>query len=146
MKIIALGAFLVLLAYWFWPRTNYSESGLLADLPKQFDLLQNSTSSFETLVISVNSTSEFVQFSKYGKNIELDFPLVTDNQKILEPKFREVCKVHALEIRDSEGSDGSRFLDVDLPQGTEKRATIVKNILTDVFDVTERAKLKFTFR
>ena len=145
MKIVILLTVLALIAYLLWPRSNYSEVGRIIDLPKYFNLLQNSSPSFETLIISIKASDDFVQFSRDGKNVEMDFPLVTPQQKALELKFRAVCKKQNLDIREVIGSDESLFLDADLPKATRDRANIVKNILTDVFDITESEKLKFTF-
>lgn len=151
MKALFLIIVLVVVAYWFWPRSNYagveemSKDGQLIDLPKYFNLYQSAASPYEMLIISAKGSEEFVQFSREGSNVEIDFPLVTENQKSLESKFRKTCERQGLEIREVFGSDDTLFLDADLPPSTEERAKIIKNILIDVFDITESEKLQFTY-
>jgi len=145
MKIAALVIVLILLAYFVWPRSNYSETGQVSELSKYFDLLQNSTPSYNTLIISAETTKDFLQFSRYENNIELDFPLVTEKQKALEMKFREACERLSLTVRETSGTDGARFLDVDLPSDISERVKITEKILTDVFGINENGELKFTF-
>jgi len=95
------------------------------------------------LVISVAGTPHFLQFNASKAAIELDFPLVTADQRAHEKAFRQFCRGPDLSLRESSGSDGSRFLDCDLPHDAHRAAEIARQALRALFGVADSAPLTF---
>jgi hypothetical protein len=95
------------------------------------------------LIITVEGTSHFLQFSADSTGIELDFPLVTAEQEKRELAIRRFCQGPDMSLRESSGSDGSRFLDCDLPRDARRAAEIARQALQDLFGVAESGRLLF---
>ncbi len=136
---------IAVLAYLVLPRKKFVTSGKFIDLAKQFNLLLNSKPSFTSLTITIKGKEDFIQFSKNGRKIEMDFPLVTENQINNGIKYREICSDLGIEVRETAGSDGSLFLDADLSSNDEVLAETTKKILNSVFGATDETKLKYSF-
>ena len=138
-------AVIAVLAYLVMPRKKFVASGKLVDLAKQFNVFINSKPSFTSLIITIKGKEYFIQFSKHGREIEMDYPLVTENQISKENKYREICSDLGIEIRETTGSDGSLFLDSGLSSNHEILAETAKKILSSVFGATDDTKLKYSF-
>ena len=95
------------------------------------------------LVITVAGTSHFLQFSADTNAIELDFPLVTADQKSREGSVRSFCQGAGFTLRESTGSDGTRFLDCDLPRDAKLAAPAVQRALRELFGVADSVQLLF---
>jgi len=95
------------------------------------------------LAISVAGSPHFLQFSASSTGIELDFPLLTAEQQTYEKVFRQFCRGPDLSLRESSGSDGSRFLDCDMPRDAHRAAEIARQALRDLFGVADSARLTF---
>lgn len=120
------------------------------ELPRSMDKLEFAVSGLLAsaaddafLVVTIAGSSDFVQMSGYRGSVELDFPQITDRQKQLRPKIEAVCRDLGLTPRVTRGSDGSEFLDYDLPSDAGAIADIVRRILLDVFEVSEASQLGF---
>jgi hypothetical protein len=85
----------------------------------------------------------FVQFAGGAGGVELDFPLVTAEQRLRAPVFRTFLAERALTARVSEGKNGEVFLDVDLPGDPVRVAQVAHDLLTGVWEVDPAAKLTF---
>ena len=93
-------------------------AGQLADVPSHLAALHQASEPDAYLIIEVQGTEDFLQFTASPTVVELDLPLVTERQQSLEEPFRAAAADLGLAVRDSRGSEGSRFLDIDLEPGS----------------------------
>jgi hypothetical protein len=117
--------------------------GSLKDIENNLNKLMSSNNDHAFLIVEVSGTENFIQFSGGDKGIQLDFPLVTDHQKEIEAKVRQRAKDQNLVIIENKGSDGSRFLDINIDDSSSKIAEIVKSLLKNIYGVSESSKLMF---
>ena len=117
--------------------------GTLADVETQLRRLVNATDPHAFLIITVEGTQHFLQFSGDSTGIELDYPLATADQQSREQAFRQVCQGPDASLRESRGSDGTRFLDCDLPPNAERAAKIAEQALRELFGVADSTGLIF---
>jgi hypothetical protein len=117
--------------------------GTFADLERQLDRLVRAKDPHAFLVIEVQDTPHFLQFSAGPEAIELDYPLITAEQRKREGAFRRFCTGAGLTLRDTTGSDGSRFLDCDLPRDVGAAAATVRRALQDLFGASATTRLLF---
>lgn len=139
---IIIIAFLV---YLFIPSKEIVVNGKLTDLAKQFNVYLFSDPPLSSLIIAIKGKEDFIQFSRASMEVELDYPLITERQNENRNKYREICSELGLELRETKGSDGSAFLDADVPADPEKLAKITKRILGSLFGATDETKLKYSF-
>ena len=111
--------------------------GSLADLHSYVGRLIRSPNSGGTLVIQIRGAEAFIQFTGGSSGVEMDFPLVTPDQKAREPIIRAFCDRYHLRLRVSFGTDGSGFLDVDLAPDVGMISTVVRAAFAEIFDVRE---------
>jgi hypothetical protein len=96
------------------------------------------------LVITVSEPDAFLQLSVSPDGFELDQPLATDGQQERESRFREFCEMAKLELRVMRGSDGTRFLDCDLPRDPVAASAATAAALKWVYNVTPEDELRFS--
>lgn len=123
--------------------SNYEVTGGFADLLAHTTRLASSPDDSGTLVIGVVDALPFVQFAGGAGGIEMDFPLVTDDQREREKAFRRFLVERGLTARVTEGDNGERFLDVDLPGDPSRVAQLARDVLTEVWEVGPSARLTF---
>jgi hypothetical protein len=119
--------------------------GKLKDIENHLNRLMASSSNYGFLIIEISGTSDFIQLSGDKKGVQLDFPLATDHQKSLEANIRQSAKVLNLEIIENKGSDGTRFLDIDLKSSPSEISKVTENLLKKVFKVSEATLFDFQF-
>jgi len=124
-------------------RTMSTNAGTVADVERHIRRLLEATDPHAFLVISVAGSPHFLQFSASSAAIELDFPLVTAEQQAHEKAIRQFCRGPDMSLRESSGSDGSRFLDCNLPRDAHRAAEIARQALRDLFGVADSARLTF---
>jgi hypothetical protein len=116
--------------------------GTVADAPAYVNALQESPVPDAYLIIEVRGTPDFLQLTASPEGSELDMPLITQRQRMLEPRFRSVATDLGLAVRERRGSDGSRFLDIDLPVAPAAGA-LVQEFVTRFFELGEQTQLVF---
>ena len=148
MKIlIAISAIIILGAFLF-VRSKQSQvipkiQGRLKNLEENLSKLMGSNNGHAFLIVEVSGTEDFIQFSGDVKGAQLDFPLVTDHQKEMEAQIRQSAKNQNLAIIENKGSDGSRFLDIDIDGSPSEIAEISKGLLVSIYGVNESTALMF---
>ncbi len=148
MKIIIItlfiGGLIGVIAYLFMPRSKLVILGDFSSLTQRFKELTKGSPEIGALIIAINGKEDFIQFSRDGTSIQLDYPLISSRQKELEQKYRAICKDLDLELQTSTGSDGSRFLDAAVPSEPTKLSHLSKTILERLYEANDATKLKFT--
>jgi hypothetical protein len=117
-------------------------AGDLRDLPDYFVALRNARSADAFLVLEVQQTGDFLQFTASSSLIELDMPLITQRQRDLEPMFRAAAHGLGLVVRVTAGSDGSQFLDIDLHGSTLDAADVASEFIVRLFDIKRDAAIR----
>ena len=104
-----------------------------------------STNEYAYLIIKIQDSEDFIQFTGDAKGVQLDLPLITERQKELETAFWHVSKDLNLKVVENKGSDGSRFLDIDLNGNAFEITNIVKIFIEKLFNVNSGTKLVFEY-
>jgi hypothetical protein len=117
--------------------------GTMSNILSYIDKLIKSTKNDSFLIIIIKDTNDFIQFTKTDNGVKLDFPLVTQSHKDLENQFRDICSKYSLNIIESKGTDGTRFLDVNIQGSSYDITKINQSILTDLFKINSTTALLF---
>jgi hypothetical protein len=138
--LVTLGV--LLLAWVIWPRRTQRIRGTAAELePRISRLMQSSSQTF--LVVQVTGSKDFLQLTAAPNGAQIDFPLITDRQRALEPKIREAAEELRLDLHETRGSNGGRLLDCDFRGSPREIADACHQLLTRVFGISEDASLTF---
>ena len=144
MPRIAL-LFAVALSTFFAAERVESDNGIrtMNAIERNVAALLQSTADDAFLIIGISGTPDFIQMSGYRGTALLDFPLITSRQKGLRESIENACKDLGLKKSVVSGSDGSEFLDYDLPSSAPQIADIVKTILIKVYGAQKSTILEF---
>ena len=120
-----------------------TEVGTLVDVSLHFRrLLVAPEGSF--LIIEVSGRpADFLQFTASGEGIQIDYPVITPQQISREGSLRAIYTEAELMPYESRGTDGSRFLDCDVPRDAASAAAIVYRIFEQLFGVDSATELRF---
>ena len=135
------------LAFNFLSKSNDSVTsiGNVESIESIIKSLMKSTNEYAFLIIKIHGTEDFIQFTGDAKGVQLDLPLITERQKELETAFWHVGKDLNLKVVENKGSDGSRFLDIDLNGNAFEITNIVKIFIEKLFNVNSSTKLVFEY-
>jgi hypothetical protein len=145
--VLAIIVFLViiLIAFLFLYRPDNTEVlvGTTKDLENYIGIMMLSTEKYAFVIAMVQGTRDFVQFSGNTKNIQLDFPLITDRQKSMEVAFRTTAKEMDLKIIENRGTGGEIFLDIDLKGTTAEISVVARTFMERFFGITQDTQIKY---
>jgi len=140
--ILLLTLGLLLLAWLFWPRRTHRIRGTVAELePRISHLMHSGRQTF--LIVRIAGTKDFLQLTATLDSAQIDFPLVTDRQRELEPRIHQAAAELGLDLRETRGSDGSRLLDCDVTRTPAEIARACRELLTRVFGLSADAHLAY---
>ena len=115
----------------------------VADIPAAVASLLESDADDAFLVIEIAGTKDFVQLAGGDGTAYVDFPMITERQKANRKKVESVCGELGLPLTVTSGPDGVEFLDYDLPRDPGEIASIVKELLSRIYDVSPETHLNF---
>lgn len=95
------------------------------------------------LTIQVAGSDDFLQLSGDKTAVQLDFPMITSRQRAYESKIRNAAESANLAVCENYGSDGARFLDIEVEGSSQTVAAVCSKILREVFNVTGETTLLF---
>lgn len=113
------------------------------ELHNHVDRLMRAPGDGAFLIISVSGTDDFLQLTGDPQGVQIDFPLITKRQLSLESKIRLTAEAEGLVVVENKGSDGSRFLDIDIEADVAGVTRVCRMLLREVFGAGEAARLKF---
>jgi hypothetical protein len=93
------------------------------------------------VILTVPGTDQFVQFSGGRNGIQLDLPLVTRDQQDREAAIRAFFAERGERVIESRGTNGARFLDVELPADPDRLALLTAGVFSEVFGAAQTVKL-----
>ena len=139
--IVLCVALLVFLAWAFWPRRTARISGPLSELEPRIAHLMSRPGAF--LIVQVAGTEDFLQLTATPDSAEIGFPLITERQQGLEPHIRQTAADMQLEVRETRGTDGSRFLDCHIRGMPAEISSVCRQLLQRVFGARDHATLTY---
>ena len=125
-----------------WTKTATARQ-TFADIPEAVAGLLGSDADDAFLVIEIAGTRDFVQLAGGDGTAYVDFPMITERQKANRKKVESVCGELGLPLTVTSGPDGVEFLDYDLPRDPGEIASIVKELLSRIYDVSPETHLNF---
>jgi hypothetical protein len=137
--LIALVTFLFL----YRPDNTEVVAGTTKDLENYIGIMMLSAEKYAFVIATVKGTRDFVQFSGNTKNIQLDFPLITDRQKSMEAAFRTTAKDMDLKIIENRGTGGETFLDINLKGTAAEISVVARTFMERFFGITQDTKIKY---
>ena len=140
--VIVLIAFLAFL-FLYRPDNTEDLAGTIKDLENYIGIMMLSAEKYAFVIATVQRTKDFVQFSGNTKNIQLDFPLITDRQKNMEAAFRTTAKEMDLKIIENRGTGGETFLDIDLKGTTAEISLVARTFMERFLGITQDTKIKY---
>jgi hypothetical protein len=114
-----------------------------ADIAKYLTRLEATAGTGGFLVIGVAGTEDFLQLTASDGMFELDLPLITIRQRQVEGSFRQLASELQLSVRESSGTDGTEFLDIDLEGPAADAAPTVEAFLNRLYGVETATPLSF---
>ena len=150
MKLIIAIIALILIVFFAsnFLRKSYDATtldGNIDNIEGMIEGLMNSSNEYAFLVIKIHGTEDFIQFTGGPEGVQLDFPLITDRQKNLESTFKRVGRELNLIVIENKGSDGSRFLDIELNGNASEITEIITKFIGNLFNVSSSTKLAFEY-
>ncbi len=124
-------------------RRMQATSPSLHHIAHHVNALMRSTTPDAFVMIRVQGTDDFIQFSGDRHGIQMDFPMITEHQQELRPLIEQTCHQLGLSLTVNIGSDGTEFLDYELQGTRESIAETIKTIFQHVFHVDESQPLEF---
>lgn len=96
---------------------------------------------YGVIILTVRGTDQFVQYSGGTTGIQLDLPVITQHQQDREAKIRAFFAGRREPLVERRGTDGARFLDVDLPADPDRLARLTAGLVCEVFGAPRTVKL-----
>lgn len=139
------------------PGQTREVEGTLADLSTFISELMTATAAIEAesndlfLVGTISATEDFLQFTADGREVLLDFPLITIRQKEFEEKVKAVCRevgikpaayIHSNpdKIGTSYGEDRLAYV---INGSTEEVSAIITEIYNGIFEIDSMTTMRF---
>ena len=95
------------------------------------------------LIVHAADTKDFLQLTASPDGAQIDFPLITERQRSLEPKILQVAAELRLDFHETRGSNGGRFLDCDFVGSSREVADTCRKLLIHVYGISDTTPLTF---
>lgn len=112
---------------------GFSDSGVLSDTPKYLEALMQSDDPDSFLVITHTPSDEFLQFTAEDDVVQMDYPLITEQQQSKAEILKKICANLGLVLEENSGTDGSKFYDWNLTGNTEEMFQIIAPVFIQAF-------------
>lgn len=123
-------------------KSEYAD-GTLADVEDHFNSLLLSANSHTILVVSVEESGDYLQFTRNKAGIQLDLPQITARQQEFAKKFRDIAQESGLIVITNRGSDNTRFLDINVYGNLTKITATATAFLKKLYAIDESTRLIF---
>jgi hypothetical protein len=118
------------------PRSGETDLGGLVPLFRRLAHVE-----YGLVILTVKGTDDFVQYSGGTGGIQLDLPLVTEHQQNREAEVHAFFARQGERVVERRGTDGARFLDVDLPADPDRVARLTVGVVRELFGASQEVKL-----
>lgn len=142
MWIWVLASLIFVLVVWLLiPSKQVVARGTFDSLELQFKQLIDGLPKQRILRVEMPN-GVFLQFEHAKNSVQMDFPLISEQHKDLESTYRKEIESLGFHVKEATGSDGARFLDVNLSEDISELVELTKKIFTGTFGALETTKLK----
>lgn len=117
--------------------------GTINDIETKIDSVMRSTNKYAFMIVKIQGTDDFIQFTGDKEGVQLDYPLITDRQKSTEAAYRQVAKELNLVIVENKGSSGDNFLDIDIHGPATQIANTSRILLERMFKINSNTKIEY---
>lgn len=117
--------------------------GSLSDVKRYISGLMDAKGENGVLIITLLGTTKFVQFSGGHEGVQMDFPLVTDEQKTRKNSILAAGKDLGLVHIINKGTDGSKFIDFDLTDTSSGISKTIRGMLIALYEANETTPFEF---
>lgn len=125
------------------PIPSAKSKGVLADLSLYLSALLESDDPYAFLIVTHESSGDFLQFTAGDNSAQMDFPLITEQQKNKADKIKSTCSNLGLVSEENNGSDGSEFYDWNLTGSPDEMSKIISSVFAQAFGVKSEDQLIF---
>ena len=140
--VVVCVAFALVLAWAIWPRHTLKAKCNASKIKAFVSLLMRSPDK-KFLIVGIAGTEDFIQLTAAPDRAQIDFPLITERQRSLEPKILQVAGELHLDFHETRGSNGGRFLDCDFIGSSREIADTCRKLLIHVYGISETTALTF---
>lgn len=95
------------------------------------------------LIVTHESSGDFLQFTGGDNFVQMDYPLITEQKKNKAEKIKTTCSKLGLVLEENKGSEGSDFYDWNLTGSPDEISKIIFSVFTQTFEVKEDDSLEF---
>ena len=120
-----------------------SAKGATADISIYINGLMNASSENGVLIINVSGNADFVQFTGGKSGVQMDFPLITDRQLSFHSSIEKLASSMGLESVINTGTDGAKFLDIELKGTSTEISTTVEKFIVELYGSGHPPVLEF---
>jgi len=142
--IIIVVVVVALILWMIKPQPAYTGSlGIISDIPRYLEALLKSDDPHAFLIITRESSGDFLQFTAGENIVQMDFPLITEQQKNKAEQLKNICSNLGLVLEEHAGTDGSKFYDWNLSGNPEEMFKIIAPIFIRVFGAKSDDVIRF---
>ncbi|MCR9137731.1 MAG: zinc ribbon domain-containing protein [Alphaproteobacteria bacterium] len=120
------------------------QTGTLNDLVHQIQMLMDVSTPWDKIIIDLPDSGDFLQFAFAENVMQLDFPLVTPEQKARTAEAFNVLTALDLLPFVVEAAGGEKVLVCDLEGTPQKNAEMTLRIATDLYGSSNLSTANFT--
>lgn len=142
--IISFIVVILILSQYFRPTDTNSVPGKLTNIQEHITKLMTPDSGKKILIVTISEPDDFIQFTGDKTGIQLDLPQVSKRQKELNSKFNFIAQDFGLIVINNEGTDGTKFLDINIHGEVSKVSNIASKFIKKLYDITEETDIIFT--
>jgi hypothetical protein len=140
--VVVSVAFGLVLAWAIWPRRTLKTKGNASKIEVFVSLLMRSPDQ-KFLIVGIAGTEDFIQLIVAPDRAQIDFPLITERQRSLEPRILQVAGQLHFDFYETRGSNGGRFLDCDFVGSSREIADTCRKLLIHVYGISDTTPLTF---
>ena len=143
--VIIIIVVVVVLILWMMKPQSTAEAtqGTLSDIPRYLEALLKSDDPHAFLVITHESSGDFLQFTAGEDTIQMDFPVITEQQKSKAEEIKNTCSSLGLTLEENAGSGGEKFYDWNLSGTPYEMSATIATVLKQTFGVNPQNQLIF---
>jgi hypothetical protein len=144
MKWLIISAIVLAIGYMIWPRQRLKVRGRVSELSEYLRGLISSSNPHAFLIVDFSGSSHFIQFTGNQHGVQLNMPLITDDQISMKVTLENACSAEGFIAEINRGGDGSEFVDCDIKGEAEAAISTIERIIALVFGVHSGNKVKYT--
>ncbi len=149
MKWILVIIAVFVVAWLLIPRNRitqeHSETGKIDRLQPLIESLMHSEDDYAYLRVNIEGREEFLQMTADKTGAQINFPLVQKSHLKLESVIRDVSKENGYHVEDNSGSDGTKFIDINVNGDSEEVSKVCEKLLSGVFKSKDHTVFQFHY-